>query len=183
MLWSSLEAPHWGAYNEYPQHVFKERIIKISEYLSYLPQRLPIFAMCLQNHWILLNIWIQGTALIRLCYCSGWLESVYFAYIQRHMKQFIWSEDRLSHTQKSVATDRQKPFSICILCTFLLMLSMLGKNFSRWQFEIFLFFPEKRLWQFMQMVSWGDHLHGMSKPIFPEKLEKYHRFVICWISQ
>ena len=26
--WYSLEAPHWGASNEYPQHVFEEKIIK-----------------------------------------------------------------------------------------------------------------------------------------------------------
>ena len=36
-----------------------------------------------------------------------------------------------------------------------LMLSMMGKNFSRQHFEMFLFFffPENRLWPFMQIVS------------------------------
>ena len=35
----------------------------------------------------------------------------------------------------------------------LLMLSMLGKSFSRRQFKIvFLFFPENRFWHFMQIV-------------------------------
>ena len=52
------------------------------------------------------------------------------------------------------------------------MLSMLGKNFSRQHFEIFfLFFPVNRLWHFKQIVSLGDNLHGMSKPIFLEKQE------------
>ena len=35
------------------------------------------------------------------------------------------------------------------------LLSMLGKQFSRRHSEIFfLFFPEKRIWHFMQIVSW-----------------------------
>ena len=47
--------------------------------------------------------------------------------------------------------------------------SILGENYSR-QFEIFfLFFPEKRLWHFIHIVSLGDKLHKMSKPIFWEK--------------
>ena len=32
----------------------------------------------------------------------------------------------------------------------------------------------------MQIVSFGDNLHGMSKSIFWEKIEKYNEFVICW---
>ena len=52
----------------------------------------------------------------------------------------------------------------------MLMLSMLGKNFSRQHFEIFfLVFPESRLLHLMQLVSLGDTLHGMSKPVFQEK--------------
>ena len=44
---------------------------------------------------------------------------------------------------------------------------MLGKNFSRQQFEIFfLFFLENRIWHFMQIVSLGDNLHEVSDPIF-----------------
>ena len=42
----------------------------------------------------------------------------------------------------------------------------------------FLFFPENRPWYFMQIVS---HLHEMSEPIFWEKWEKCHQFVVCWI--
>ena len=42
---------------------------------------------------------------------------------------------------------------------------MMGKNFSRWHFGIFLlFFLENRIWHFMQIVS-GDNLHEMSDPI------------------
>ena len=34
----------------------------------------------------------------------------------------------------------------------------------------------------MQIVSIGDNLHEMSNPNFWEEYEKYHQFVICWIS-
>ena len=34
----------------------------------------------------------------------------------------------------------------------------------------------------MQIVSMGDNLHEMSKPVFWEKQEKYHLFVVYWIS-
>ena len=37
----------------------------------------------------------------------------------------------------------------------------------------FLFFPENRIWHFMQIVSIGDNLHWMSKTVFWEKQEKY----------
>ena len=40
---------------------------------------------------------------------------------------------------------------------------------------LFLFFPENRFWHFMQIVSYGDNLHGMSNPVFWEKYEKYFR--------
>ena len=51
-----------------------------------------------------------------------------------------------------------------------LTLSTLGKIFSRRHFEIFfLFFPENRIWHFMQIVSLGDNLHEMSNPVFWEK--------------
>ena len=35
----------------------------------------------------------------------------------------------------------------------------------------FLFFPENRIWCFMQIVSSGDNLHETSNPVFLEKLE------------
>ena len=36
----------------------------------------------------------------------------------------------------------------------------------------------------MQIVSIGDNLHDISKPVFLIKnKKKYHQFVICWISQ
>ena len=48
-----------------------------------------------------------------------------------------------------------------------LMLSMLGKIFSRQHIEIvFLFFPENRIGHFIQIVSSGDNLHKMSSPVF-----------------
>ena len=37
-----------------------------------------------------------------------------------------------------------------------LTLRMLGKNFNRQQFKIFIiFFPQNKIWQFMQIVSKG----------------------------
>ena len=64
-----------------------------------------------------------------------------------------------------------------------LMLIMLGKHFSRWQFEIFfLFFSENTLWYSMQNISFGDNnLHSMLRVYFLGKIRKYHHFVICWI--
>ena len=48
-------------------------------------------------------------------------------------------------------------------------LSTLGKIFSRRHMEIvFLFFPENRIWHFMQIVSLGDNLHEISNPGFWE---------------
>ena len=39
----------------------------------------------------------------------------------------------------------------------------------------FLFFPENRIWHFMQIVSIGDNLHEMSNPDFKENWEKYFK--------
>ena len=33
----------------------------------------------------------------------------------------------------------------------------------------------------MQIVSKGGDIHEELDPIFQEKWEKYHQFVICWI--
>ena len=55
----------------------------------------------------------------------------------------------------------------------------------------FLFFPENRIWHFMQIVSIGDNLHEMSKlfsgkknkknisMLSAENIEKYFN-VVCW---
>ena len=40
-------------------------------------------------------------------------------------------------------------------------------KFSRWQInDIFLIFPRKQIWHFMQIVSSGDSLHEMLNPVF-----------------
>ena len=50
---------------------------------------------------------------------------------------------------------------------------MLGKISSRRHLEtFFLFFPENRLWHFMQIVSSGDNLQEMSKPVFLGNIRK-----------
>ena len=38
---------------------------------------------------------------------------------------------------------------------------------------VFNFIQENRIWHFMQIVSTGDNLHEMSKPVFLEKKKKY----------
>ena len=44
----------------------------------------------------------------------------------------------------------------------------------------FLFYIiEIRIWHVMQIVSNTDNLHEMSNPVF---YEKYHQFVMSWIS-
>ena len=54
-----------------------------------------------------------------------------------------------------------------------LMLCMLGKNFS-WQhmtnWLCFCLSPQNRFWHFMQIVSIGDNLHEMSKPVLLETI-------------
>ena len=64
-----------------------------------------------------------------------------------------------------------------------LMLSTLGKIFSRQHFEIFfLFFSENRIRHFLQIVSNGDNLHAMSLPVFWGKIRKnITQFAVCWI--
>ena len=62
-----------------------------------------------------------------------------------------------------------------------LKLSTLGEIFGRR--HLFLFFPENKIWHFMQIVSSGNNLHEMSNPVFLEKnKKKCHQCVICWIS-
>ena len=39
----------------------------------------------------------------------------------------------------------------------------------RLEYLFFLFFPENKIWHFMQIVSLGDNLHEMSNPVFWEK--------------
>ena len=52
----------------------------------------------------------------------------------------------------------------------LLILSTLGKHFSRGHLIIFfLNFFRKQIWHFMQIVSTGDNLHEMTKPVSWEK--------------
>ena len=42
--------------------------------------------------------------------------------------------------------------------------------------DILNFFPENRLWYFMQIISFGSDLNEMSKPVFWEK----YQFLICF---
>ena len=55
------------------------------------------------------------------------------------------------------------------------------KHFSR-HLKYFYFFPESRLWHFMQIVSVGDNLHECQS-LFSGKNRKKYQFAICWIYQ
>ena len=45
----------------------------------------------------------------------------------------------------------------------------MGKTIMRRHFEIvFLFFPENKIWHFMQLFSLGDNLREKSDPVFWE---------------
>ena len=47
---------------------------------------------------------------------------------------------------------------------------MSPSKYSRWQIDdIFSYFPENRIWHFMQIASIGDKFLEMSKPVFWEK--------------
>ena len=47
-----------------------------------------------------------------------------------------------------------------------------------WHFSYFS--PENRIWHFMQIISSGDNLHKISKPVFWRKIRKIFPTVICW---
>ena len=54
-----------------------------------------------------------------------------------------------------------------------LRIIMLGKNSTDNILKYFiLFFPESKIWCFMQSVFLGNNLHEMSNPIFWKKKEK-----------
>ena len=60
--------------------------------------------------------------------------------------------------------------ALCGWTILKLTLSTLGNIFGRLYFQMFfLFFPDNRIWYFMQIVSIGDNFHEMSNPVFWEK--------------
>ena len=46
----------------------------------------------------------------------------------------------------------------------------------------FLFFPENRIWHFMQIVSTEDNLHEMSYPVFWEKNNQENVSIYCLLK-
>ena len=46
--------------------------------------------------------------------------------------------------------------------------------------KLVIFFPDNRIWHFMQTVSNGDNLHEMSNPIFWKKKKKYFKILSAW---
>ena len=44
--------------------------------------------------------------------------------------------------------------------------------------NMFLFFPENRIWYVMQTVS---YFHEMSNPVFLGNMKNIIHFVVCWI--
>ena len=61
-----------------------------------------------------------------------------------------------------------RPYTVAVYNSYFLMLSILGKNFSRQHFEVFffLFFRKQTL-----AFHANDNLHELSKPVFWEKEE------------
>ena len=64
-----------------------------------------------------------------------------------------------------------------------LKLNILGNNFSRRHFEIFIScFSQQIVFGISYKLFLGDNLHEVSEPIFWIKNEKkYNSFVVCWI--
>ena len=60
-----------------------------------------------------------------------------------------------------------------------LTLSILCKLLNRWYIEILFFVSPENILYFMLIVS---NLHEMSNHVSSENYEKYHQFVICWVS-
>ena len=47
---------------------------------------------------------------------------------------------------------------------------------------ILFFFFSNRFWHFIQIVSCGDNLHEMAKPVFWKKIRQIFQYVVCWKS-
>ena len=85
---------------------------------------------------------------------------------------FPFREDPTSEGVKSILTELL-PLQ---LYPFRLSFTTLWSNSADNKLMIrLLFFPENRLWYFMQIVSLGDNLHEISKPILWEKKAKYFK--------
>ena len=109
-----------------------------------------------------------------VCY-SVWAQKVNHRTIAVVKEWFIAPWDHINEPiQYRVSNCTSFPF--IMKCH--LMLSTLGKIFSRWDFEIvFLVFPENKIWHFMQIVS-GNNLHELSNPVFWKK-KKEKNISIC----
>ena len=117
-----------------------------------------------------------------------------FIWFSLHSRQYTcWHIYATSAFQTLNQKTILKCFQLTTESSNILMLSTLGKNFSRHHLKISLIFPENRFWHFMHIVSnfprkqvltfhaFCLKLHEMSNPVFWEKYEKCHQFVISWI--
>ena len=60
-------------------------------------------------------------------------------------------------------------YGIVLYVIWLTFTILLANSADDKQIIFFEFISENRLWHFMQIVSWGDSLHEMSKSVFREK--------------
>ena len=92
--------------------------------------------------------------------CLQWVtHSIFFSCRNKKTVSTFWLKKKKKKITSSGAKCNQ------FLChVFVLMLNLQGKMFSRHYFVIFS--QKSRLWHFMQIVSIGDNLHEMSKPLF-----------------
>ena len=97
-----------------------------------------------------------------------------FIYVSQIVKLCFWKKQDKMHIkivvcwihllQDKLLLSLIIALPLCVIVISKLMLSLLGNNFSRQHIEIiFLFFPESRIWHYMQSVS---NLLEMSNHIF-----------------
>ena len=81
----------------------------------------------------------------------------------------------VSQKKKKKKKKQQKNLNSFILSTFTTIWINSADN------KLIFFFPENRIWHFMQTISLGDNLHEMSNPVFQEKYEKiFFQYIFCW---
>ena len=77
------------------------------------------------------------------------------------------------HTQHYISIEREKDipklFPFAYQYGIITFTTLLAFSADDKMMLFFLFFPENRIWHFMQIVSLGDNLHEMSNPVFWEK--------------
>ena len=75
----------------------------------------------------------------------------------------------LEKLQKLSCTKWQEIYKVYPVPLILTFATLLANAADDKMVIFFLFFSENKIWHFIQIVSIGDNLHEMSKPVFWEK--------------